>query len=99
MRQAAAAYLQAGQFTTRQSMGRLVPEREFHEVPALPSRIRLLPGDLALGRGAPPAEVRAAYEAALNEKPSPPAMRAARWHCSPRSGRGRAPGTNRGDRG
>ena len=52
-------------------MGRLVPEREFHEVPALPSRIRLLPGDLALGRGAPPAEVRAAYEAALNEKPSP----------------------------
>ena len=71
MRQAAAAYLQAGQFTTRPSMGRLVPEREFHEVPALPSRIRLLPGDLALGRGAPPAEVRAAYEAPLNEKPAP----------------------------
>ena len=71
MRQAAADYLKAGQFTTRQMMGRLVPEREFHEIPALPSRIRLLPGDLALGRGAPPAEVRAAYEAALNEKPSP----------------------------
>jgi hypothetical protein len=52
-------------------MGRLVPEREFHEIPALPSRIRLLAGDLALGRGAPPAEVRAAYEAALNEKPAP----------------------------
>ena len=71
MRDAAAAYLQAGQFATRSMMGRLVPEREFHEIPALPSRIRLLPGDLALGRGAPPAEIRAAYEAALNEKPSP----------------------------
>ena len=71
MHAAAAAYLQAGQFGTRSMMGRLVPEREFHEIPALPSRIRLLAGDLALGRGAPPAEVRAAYEAALNEKPSP----------------------------
>jgi tetratricopeptide (TPR) repeat protein len=71
MRQAATAYRQAGQFTTRPAMGRLVPERELREIPALPSRIRLLPGDLALGRGAPPAEIRAAYEAALNEKPAP----------------------------
>jgi hypothetical protein len=63
--------LKAGQFGTKILPAKFIPEREYHEVPALPSRIRLLPGDLALGRGAPPAEIRAAYETALNEKASP----------------------------
>jgi len=71
MHEAAAAYLKAGQFGTKILPAKAIMEREFHEVPALPSRIRLLPGDLALGRGAPPAEIRAAYETALNEKASP----------------------------
>jgi hypothetical protein len=71
MREAGAAYLKAGQFGTKILPAKFIMEREFHEVPALPARIRLLPGDLALGRGAPPAEIRAAYETALNEKASP----------------------------
>jgi len=71
MHAAAEAYLRAGQFGTRILPAKFIPEREMKEVPALPSRIRLLPGDLALGRGAPPAEIRAAYETALNEKASP----------------------------
>ena len=71
MHQAASEYLKAGQFGTKILPARLIMERELHDVPALPSRIRLLPGDLALGRNAPPAEIRAAYETALNEKASP----------------------------
>ncbi len=71
MRDAASAYLKAGQFGTKILPAKLIVERELHDLPALPSRIRLLPGDLALGGGAPPAEIRAAYETALNEKASP----------------------------
>ena len=71
MRAAAEEYLRAGVFTTKAALGRLLPERELKDVPALPSRIRLLPGDLALGRQAPPATIRSAYENALNEKASP----------------------------
>ena len=71
MREAASEYLKAGQFGTKILPAKLIMERELHEIPALPSRIRLLPGDLALGRNAPPAEIRAAYETALNEKASP----------------------------
>ncbi len=71
MREAGAAYLKAGQFGTKILPAKLIMERELKEIPALPSRIRLLPGDLALGRNAPPAEIRAAYETALNEKASP----------------------------
>jgi hypothetical protein len=71
MHEAASAYLKAGQFGTKILPAKLIMERELHDIPALPSRIRLLPGDLALGRNAPPAEIRAAYETALNEKASP----------------------------
>jgi hypothetical protein len=71
MREAASAYLKGGQFGTKLLPAKLIMERELHEVPALPSRIRLLPGDLALGRNEPPAAIRAAYETALNEKASP----------------------------
>jgi tetratricopeptide (TPR) repeat protein len=71
MREAASVYLKAGQFGTKLLPAKLIMERELHELPALPSRIRLLAGDLALGRNAPPAEIRAAYETALNEKASP----------------------------
>jgi hypothetical protein len=41
----------------------------FTLVPTLFSRARLLPGDLLLGRAAPPAQVRAAYEKAQAERP------------------------------
>jgi hypothetical protein len=71
MRASAADYLKVGQSYTKILPARLIMERELKEVPALPSRIRLLPGDLALGRGAPPSEIRTAYENALNEKASP----------------------------
>jgi tetratricopeptide (TPR) repeat protein len=67
----AAEYLKAGSFATRVLPARLVPQAEMHEAPALAGRIRLLPGDLALARHEAPAKVRAAYEAALNEKASP----------------------------
>ena len=71
MHEAGAAYLKAGQFGTRILPAKFIMEREMKEIPALPSRIRLLPGDLALGRSAPPGEIRAAYETTLNEKASP----------------------------
>lgn len=41
----------------------------FTLIPTLFSRARLLPGDLLLGRGAPPAQARAAYEKAQAERP------------------------------
>lgn len=41
----------------------------FRLVPTLFSRARLIPGDLLLGRSAPPAQVRAAYEKAQAERP------------------------------
>lgn len=41
----------------------------FTIIPALFSRARLIPGDLLLGRAAPPAQVRAAYERAQAERP------------------------------
>jgi hypothetical protein len=71
MHEAAREYLKAGQFGTKFLPAKLIMERELHDVPALPSRIRLLPGDLALGSSAPPGEIRAAYETALNEKAAP----------------------------
>jgi tetratricopeptide (TPR) repeat protein len=71
MHEAASEYLKAGQFGTKFLPAKLIMERELRDIPALPSRIRLLPGDLALGRKAPPGEIRAAYETALNEKASP----------------------------
>jgi hypothetical protein len=67
----AAEYLKAGHFGTRIVPARFIPDREMKEAQALPSRIRLLPGDLALARHATPAAIRAAYETALNEKASP----------------------------
>lgn len=49
----------------------LNPEIAFSIVPALPSRIRVLPGDKLMAAGAPPAQVRAAYQQAINERPGP----------------------------
>ncbi len=65
-------YLAAGQFRTLTLPGRpLNPRLAFPVVPMLPSRLRVLPGDLLLARGAPPAEVRAAYQRAIEERPGP----------------------------
>ncbi len=62
------AYLQAGDFPTVAKLGRPVDlERKYEPIPAMPSRIRALPGDLLLAMGAAP-EAVAAYRSALNEK-------------------------------
>jgi hypothetical protein len=66
----ARAYLQAGQFPTVAKLGRPVDlDRKYEPIPAMPSRVRVLPGDLALAAGDAPAAL-AAYRAALNEKSS-----------------------------
>jgi hypothetical protein len=65
----AAAYLKAGQFAAVTISGRTLHERMYKELPAMPSRVRLLAGDLALARG-DAAAARAAYTAALNERAS-----------------------------
>jgi len=65
-------YLAAGQFRTLTLPARpLDPRLAFPVVPMLPSRLRVLPGDLLLARGAPPAEARAAYQRAIEERPGP----------------------------
>lgn len=65
-------YYKKGVFTTVTLPGRpLVAERAFSLIPVLASRVRVLPGDQLMARGAPAAEVRAAYEAAQTERPGP----------------------------
>ena len=65
-------YLASGQFRTLTLPGRpLNPRLAFAVVPMLPSRLRVLPADLLMARGAPPAEVRAAYQKAIEERPGP----------------------------
>lgn len=67
----AEAYLKAGQFPTVAKLGRPVDlDRKYEPIPAMPSRIRVLPGDLLLAAGANQ-EALAAYRAALNERASP----------------------------
>jgi hypothetical protein len=65
------AYLKAGNFPTVARLGRPVDlERRYQAIPALPSRARLIPGDLLLAAGGF-SEAAAAYRAALNERASP----------------------------
>lgn len=65
-------YLAAGRFRTITVSGRpLNPRLAFPVVPMLPSRLRVLPADLLMARGAPPAQVRAAYQRAIEERPGP----------------------------
>lgn len=65
-------YLASGRFRTLTVPGRpLNPRLAFPVVPMLPSRLRVLPGDLLMARGAPPAEVRVAYQRAVEERPGP----------------------------
>lgn len=65
-------YQAAGQFRTLTLPARpLNPRLAFPVVPMMPSRIRVLPGDLLLARGAPPAEARMAYQRAIEERPGP----------------------------
>lgn len=65
-------YLAAGQFRTLTMPGRpLNPRLAFPVVPMLPSRLRVLPADLLMARGAPAAEVRRAYQRAIEERPGP----------------------------
>ncbi|GIU73457.1 MAG: hypothetical protein KatS3mg004_0544 [Bryobacteraceae bacterium] len=65
-------YVAAGQFRTLSLPGRpLDPRIAFPVVPMLPSRLRVLPADLLMARGAPPEEVRRAYQRAIEERPGP----------------------------
>lgn len=65
-------YLAGGQFRTLTMPGRpLNPRLAFPIVPMLPSRLRVLPADLLMARGAPAAEVRVAYQRAIEERPGP----------------------------
>lgn len=64
-------YVAEGKWQTVTVPGRPVdPARQYTIVPMLPSRVRVLPGDILLSIPAPVAEIEAAYRAALNEKPS-----------------------------
>ncbi len=66
------AYFAKGEFPTVSLPGRpLVAERAFALIPVLASRLRVLPGDQLMARGAPAAEILAAYEAAQKERPGP----------------------------
>ena len=66
------AYYAKGVFPTVTIAGRpLDADRAFALIPMLASRIRVLPGDQLMARGAPAAETRAAYEAAQKERPGP----------------------------
>lgn len=65
-------YLSGGQFRTLTIPARpLNPRLAFPAVPMLPSRLRVLPGDLLMAQGAPPQQVRAAYQRAIEERPGP----------------------------
>jgi len=66
------AYFAKGDFPTITLPGRpLAPERAFSLIPMLASRLRVLPADQLMARGAPDAEILAAYEAAQKERPGP----------------------------
>ena len=66
------AYFAKGVFTTVTIPGRpLDVDRAFSIIPVLASRLRVLPGDQLMARGAPASEIRAAYEAAQKERPGP----------------------------
>lgn len=66
----ARAYLAAGQFATINLNAKPLDARRMTVRDALPSRVRLLPGDLALARGQFTA-ARAGYEAGLKDRPAP----------------------------
>jgi tetratricopeptide (TPR) repeat protein len=69
---AAEQYLAGGQFRTVTMPARpLNPRLAFPVVPMLPSRLRVLGADLLMARGAPAAEVRVAYQRAIEERPGP----------------------------
>ncbi len=66
------AYFAAGKYLTQTLPAKpLNVEILFSIIPMLPSRLRVLPADLLMAAGAPPAEVRAAYQQAINERPGP----------------------------
>lgn len=65
-------YLAGGQYRTLTMPGRpLNPRLAFPVIPMLPSRLRVLPADLLMARGAPAAEARTAYQRAIEERPGP----------------------------
>ncbi len=66
------AYYAKGVFPTVTLAGRpLDADRAFALIPMLASRVRVLPADQLMARGAPAAQIRAAYEAAQKERPGP----------------------------
>lgn len=66
------SYLAGGRFAVLVLPGRPInPELAFPVVPMMPSRLRVLPGDTLMARGADPRQIRAAYQQALNERPGP----------------------------
>jgi hypothetical protein len=60
-------YLKAGVFNSVPVSGRALDPERFKQIPASPSQIKLIPGDLALARQAPPAETRKAYQSAVEQ--------------------------------
>ena len=65
-------YFAAGQFATMTLPAKpMEASRLFAVIPLLPSRLRVVPGDELMARGAAPAEIRAAYQQAINERPGP----------------------------
>lgn len=66
----ARAYLAAGEYGTTSLNAKPIDVRRITVRDAMPSRVRLLPGDLALARG-DFAAARAAYEVGLKDRPAP----------------------------
>jgi tetratricopeptide (TPR) repeat protein len=60
-------YLKAGVFNTIPVSGRALDPDRFKLIPASPSQVKLIPGDLLFAAQAPPAEIRAAYQSAVEQ--------------------------------
>lgn len=67
LEEAARVYLKAGRFEPLAVSGQALDPERFKEIPASPTQVKLIPGDLLLAQGAPSAAIRAAYQAAVTQ--------------------------------
>ena len=63
----ARAYLAAGKFESAEVSGKVLDQDHFKEIPASPTQVKLIPGDLLLAQRAAPAAIRAAYQSAVTQ--------------------------------
>jgi tetratricopeptide (TPR) repeat protein len=60
-------YLKAGVFNTIPVSGRALDPDRFKLIPASPAQVKLIPGDLLFAAKSPAAEIRAAYQSAVEQ--------------------------------